>query len=89
VDLVTASRESRSLRLGASPRAGLQLLRASRAHAALAGRDHVLPEDVQELAPHVLPHRVLLTGEAQLARRSPRDVIGEVLQRTPVPSGRG
>jgi MoxR-like ATPase len=89
VDLVTASRESRSLRLGASPRAGLHLLRASRAHAALAGRDHVLPEDVQELAPHVLPHRVLLTGEAQLARRSPRDVIGDVLQRTPVPSGRG
>jgi MoxR-like ATPase len=88
VDLVTATRQHRGLRLGASPRAGLQLLRGARAHAALAGRDHVLPEDVQELADDVLAHRVILTGESQLARHTSHDVIADVLQRTPVPSGR-
>ena len=51
---------SPDLRLGASPRAGLQLLRAARAAAALAGRDHVLPDDVQALAAPVLAHRLLL-----------------------------
>ena len=50
VDLVSATRASPDLRLGASPRAGLQLVRAARAHAALDGRDYVLPDDVQELA---------------------------------------
>ena len=84
VDLVVATREHPHLRLGASPRAALQLLRASRAHAALEGRDHVLPEDVQALAPALLSHRMLLTGEAQLTRRSAADVVDEVLTKTPV-----
>lgn len=86
VDLVTATRNSKSLRLGASPRAGLQLLRAARTHAALAGRDFVLPEDVQAMAVPVLAHRVLLTGEAHLGRRTAADVIDETLRATPVPS---
>ncbi|WP_141784653.1 AAA family ATPase [Ornithinicoccus hortensis] len=89
VDLVTATRHHQGLRLGASPRAGLQLLRAARAHAALAGRDHVLPEDVQGLAGDVLAHRVILTGESQLARHTAHDLIADVVRRTPVPSGRG
>jgi MoxR-like ATPase len=89
VDLVAATRAHRNLRLGASPRAALHLLRASRAIAALAGRDHVLPEDVQSAAVPVLAHRVLLTGEAQLARRTASEVIEDVVRRTPVPSGRG
>lgn len=84
VDLVSATRAHQHLRLGASPRAALQLLRAARAHAALEGRDHVLPEDVQALAPAILSHRVLLTGEAQLARRGPQDIVAEVLAATPV-----
>ena len=58
-----------ALRLGASPRATLHLLRASRAHAALAGRDHVLPDDVQAIVVPVLAHRIIPTGETQLARR--------------------
>ena len=61
---------SPALRLGASPRASLHLLRAARAHAALAGRDHVLPDDVQALVVPVLAHRIIPTGETQLARRS-------------------
>ncbi len=84
VDVVSATRTHQHLRLGASPRAALQLLRAARAHAALEGRNHVLPEDVQTLAPAILSHRVLLTGEAQLARRSPQDIVAEVLAGTPV-----
>ncbi|MFD1504755.1 MoxR family ATPase [Georgenia yuyongxinii] len=86
VDLVTATRMSRHLRLGASPRAGLQLLRASRAHAALEGRDHVLPDDVQHLLLPVLAHRVLLSSEAELGGFSAEDVLGAVLAEVPVPS---
>ena len=88
VEVVTASRQHRQLRLGASPRAGLQLLRAARAHAALAGRDHVLPEDVQTMAVPVLAHRVLPTGEASLARHTPADLVRDLMGSTPVPSGR-
>ena len=86
VDLAGATRSSPDLRLGASPRATLHLLRAARAHAALEGRDHVLPDDVQLLAGPVLAHRLLLTSDALLARRSPVDIVAALVQRVPVPS---
>ena len=86
VDLAGATRASGDLRLGASPRATLHLLRAARAQAALEGRDHVLPDDVQSLAAAVLAHRLLLTPDALLARRSPVDVVNQLVQRVPVPS---
>ena len=86
VDLAHATRTSPALRLGASPRATLHLLRASRAHAALAGRDHVLPDDVQQVAIAVLAHRLIPTGETQMARRSTADVLGDLLQRVRVPA---
>ena len=70
VDLVTATRSSPDLRLGASPRATLHLLRAAKAPRGAHGRDYVLPDDVQALAVPVLAHRLLPTAEAQLARRS-------------------
>ncbi len=85
VDLATATRTSPALRLGASPRAALHLLRAARAQAALDGRDHVLPDDVQRVAPTVLPHRLLLAGEASLARRTAGEVLEDLLRATPVP----
>jgi MoxR-like ATPase len=88
VALVEASRRSPHLRLGASPRAGLQLLRAARASAALSGRDHVLPDDVQALATPVLAHRLLLTADATLSRRSAEQVVAELLSGVPVPRGR-
>src|SRR3954447_22882376 len=69
VALVDASRRSPDLRVGASPRAGLQLLRTARAAAALAGRDHVLPDDVQAVAVPVLAHRLLLTPDGAGAPR--------------------
>lgn len=89
VDLSAATRSSSALRLGASPRATLHLLRASRAHAALEGRDHVLPDDVQAIVLPVLAHRMIPTGETQLARRSTGEVLQDLMRRVPVPaSGR-
>jgi len=88
VSLVEATRRSPELRLGASPRAGLQLLRAARATAALAGRDHVLPDDVQAMAVPVLAHRLLLTPDAALARRDTQRVVTDLLASVPVHRGR-
>jgi MoxR-like ATPase len=85
IDLATATRNSPDLRLGASPRATLHLIKASRAAAALAGRDFVLPDDVQALAVAVLAHRLIPTADAQISRRSPELVVSELVQRTPVP----
>jgi MoxR-like ATPase len=85
VSLATATREAPDLRLGASPRATLQLLRAARAQAALEGRDYVLPDDVQDLAGPVLAHRLLPTAEAQVARRTPEAVVAELVARVPLP----
>ena len=85
VDLVGATRASHELRLGASPRAGLQLVRASRARAALDGRDYVLPDDVQTLAVSVLAHRLLPTAEAQGSRRTTESVVADLVQRISLP----
>jgi MoxR-like ATPase len=85
ISLATATRESPDLRLGASPRATLQLLRAARAQAALDGRDYVLPDDVQELAGPVLAHRLLPTAEAQVSRRTPEGVVADLVARVPLP----
>ncbi len=85
VDVVSATRSNRDLRLGASPRASLQLLRAARAQAALSGRDYVLPDDISGLAVSVLAHRVLPSTEAQLARRSVVEIITKAVRGVPVP----
>ena len=85
VDLVTRSRSTPALRLGASPRAALHLLRASRAYAALEGRDHVIPDDVQVLAGPVLAHRLMPSSETQLARRTTAEVVTDLLRQVPVP----
>ncbi len=85
VNLVTATRESPDLRLGASPRATLQLLRTARAVAALEGRDYVLPDDLQALAVPVLAHRIIPTAEAQLSRRTTDAVVADLVHRLPIP----
>ena len=89
VNLVRATRTSTELRLGASPRAALHLLRAAKARAAMSGRGHVLPDDVQALAALVLAHRLLPSTDTQLARRSSADVVGSILSQVPVPQPRG
>jgi len=88
VALARATRSTADLRLGASPRAALHLLRAAKSHAAIEGRGHVLPDDVQALANAVLAHRLLPSAEAQLSRRTPEDVLGAVLAHVPVPRAR-
>ncbi|MEA2422146.1 MAG: MoxR-like ATPase [Thermoleophilaceae bacterium] len=67
--------------LGASPRAGLMLLKAAKANAALDARDHALPDDVQKLAPSVLTHRLLLAADAAGSDRA--DVVHDALERVP------
>jgi len=86
VDLVAATRNHPELRLGASPRATLQLLRAAKAGAALAGREYVLPDDVQSLTVPVLAHRLLPTAQAQLNRRSAEQLVADILRHVPVPT---
>ncbi|MPY79757.1 MAG: AAA domain-containing protein [Actinophytocola sp.] len=85
VDLVGATRTLSEVRLGASPRATLQLVRTARAQAALAGREYVVPDDIHAVAVPVLTHRLVLTTEAHAARRSAADTVRSVLQRVPVP----
>jgi MoxR-like ATPase len=85
IDLVTATRNSAELRLGASPRATLHLIRAARAAAALDDRDFVLPDDIQDLAVPVLAHRLLPTAESQIGRRTTEDIVADIVARVPVP----
>ncbi|HYJ77335.1 MAG TPA: AAA family ATPase [Actinomycetes bacterium] len=85
VDLVLATRRSSELRLGASPRATLHLIRAARAAAALDDRDYVLPDDVQALAVAVLAHRLLPTAESQIGRRTTEDIVTDLLTQVPLP----
>jgi MoxR-like ATPase len=88
IDLVTATREAPELRLGASPRATLQLLRTARATAALDGREFVLPDDLQSLAGPVLAHRILPSAEAQINRRGTDQIVASLVARVPVPTAR-
>jgi MoxR-like ATPase len=93
VQLVLATRDPRpwapalreKIAWGASPRASIALERCARASAWLAGRDYVLPEDVQSLAPDVLRHRVLLGYEAEAEGLRVDDVVRQLLERVPLP----
>jgi len=85
INLANATRTSPELRLGASPRATLHLLRASRAWAALDGRDYVIPDDVQALAGPVLAHRLLPTAEAIVERHLPEQVVARIVAQLPLP----
>jgi MoxR-like ATPase len=85
IRLVDATRTSPELRLGASPRATLHLLRAGRARAALDGRDFVIPDDMQALAVPVLAHRLLPSTEAVVARQPPEQVLAAIVERLPLP----
>jgi MoxR-like ATPase len=89
VALTRATRETPLLRLGASPRASLALQHAAQAAAALAGRDYVTPDDVQDLAAPVLAHRLLLARDAVIDRRDADDVLREIVAAVPVPAEAG
>src|SRR5665647_424378 len=85
VALAEATRTDPMLRLGASPRASIQLLRAAKALAAMSGRDHVLPDDIQDLAVPVLAHRLLPSTDARLAGHSVTESITAIVARTRLP----
>ncbi|KQV16882.1 MULTISPECIES: MoxR family ATPase [unclassified Kitasatospora] len=89
VELVGATRHHQELRLGASPRATLHLIRAARAAAALDGREYVLPDDIQALAVPVLAHRLIPTAETQLSRRSTEQIVTDLVARLPIPRPQG
>jgi MoxR-like ATPase len=88
IKLVTSTRGHPDLTLGASPRASLALFKASQALAAVRGRDHVIPDDIQYLAPAILTHRLLLAPEAELRGRTPKGVLDDLLERTPLEIGK-
>ena len=85
IRLVAATRASPDLRLGASPRATLHLLRAGRARAALDGRDFVIPDDMQALAVPVLAHRLLPSAEAVVTQQPPERVMAAIVEHLPLP----
>jgi MoxR-like ATPase len=85
VDLVAATRASQRIAVGASPRGTLALLKLARCKAALAGRDHVLPDDVKAIAVPALGHRLVLNPELWVQRVSADDVVRDVVAGVPTP----
>ncbi|MEE8522606.1 MAG: MoxR family ATPase, partial [Thermoanaerobaculia bacterium] len=85
VQVVTATRHSKELVLGAGPRATQGLYRASQALAAVAGRNFVLPDDIKRLAPSILYHRVILGAEGRLSQRTAAQVVDQAISGVPAP----
>ena len=86
-DLTRRTRQSGDIYLGASPRGTLALSRAAQAHAAMAGRSHVLPDDVKDVAVAVLGHRIIVSPAARLRELSADRIVQEIVHNTPAPGG--
>ncbi|MBR6299605.1 MAG: MoxR family ATPase [Clostridia bacterium] len=86
--LTALTREHPQLALGASPRAGIALVRAAQACAVLSGRDYVLPDDIRRMAIPVLAHRLILTPEARVRRQNVEQLLSALIATTPVPGSR-
>jgi len=89
VDVVTGTRTSQRVQVGASPRGSLALLKLSRCRAVLEGRDFVTPEDVKAVAGPALSHRLMLRPELWVQRIRPEDIVREVLETVPTPAAEG
>ncbi|WMJ20264.1 AAA family ATPase [Geobacillus kaustophilus] len=85
VELVQQSRTHEAVYLGVSPRGSVALMKAAQAYALIHGRDFVIPDDVQQLAPYVLAHRLLVRPEAKWDKFDAEAIIGQLIARTPVP----
>jgi MoxR-like ATPase len=85
VDIVSRTRDHSSVYLGASPRGSIALMKAAQAYSYMYGRDYVLPDDIQYLAPFVLSHRVILKSEAKFEGMNAEEVVNRVVARVPVP----
>jgi len=86
VRLIQATRQDQRLKLGVSPRGSLMLSRSAQAKAFAEGRDYVIPDDVQQLAPHVLPHRILLTSKSRYDGTTRQQVITDILAKVKIPT---
>jgi MoxR-like ATPase len=87
VELTSRTRQSDDVYLGASPRGSIFLARAGQAHAALAGRDYVLPDDIKDMAIPILAHRIIVSPAARLRELSSDRIVEEILHKTSVPGG--
>ncbi|MFZ2095602.1 MAG: MoxR family ATPase [Anaerolineales bacterium] len=85
VRVARATREHNEIQLGASPRAAIALYHSAQAWAAIHGRDFVLPDDVKNMAPHVLTHRLMVSPQAQLRGRLPSQLVNDIVASIPVP----
>jgi MoxR-like ATPase len=85
VKIARATRKNQEVSLGASPRATMALFQAAQAWAAIQARDFVLPDDVKQMAPHVLTHRMMLSSQAQLRGRQPEELVAGIVDTVPVP----
>ena len=85
VQLVHQTRTDSRVAVGASPRGSLALLKLARAHAAIDGRDYVLPDDVKRFAKPALLHRLILNPELWLRRNAPDQVLSGIINNVPVP----
>ncbi|MBE9474962.1 MAG: MoxR family ATPase [Chloroflexi bacterium] len=85
VRVARATRQHSEVELGASPRATLSLYQAAQAWAAIHDRDFVLPDDVKQMAPHVLTHRLMISPQAQLRGRKMEELITDIVEGVPVP----
>ncbi len=86
VELVRRTREDSRLKLGCSPRGSLMLFRAAQAAAFMAGREYVIPDDVQRMAPYVLAHRLVLTSKSKYGSVDKIEVVRELLKTVKVPT---
>jgi MoxR-like ATPase len=89
VDILTATRGQHDIYLGASPRAGIALVRAAKALALLRGRDFVVPKDIKDLAVRVLAHRIMLSADAKVHGVGAETVVAKLLETVPVPQSGG
>lgn len=85
INITNATRNYKDLKLGASPRASIDLLKASKAKAFIEGRDYVIPDDVKNITPYVLSHRLILSPEARIERKSIKKILEEVLNQVYIP----
>jgi MoxR-like ATPase len=85
VKVARATRKHQEIELGASPRATLSLFQAAQAWAAIHGRSFVMPDDVKNMAPHVLTHRMMISPQAQLRGRRPDELVSGIVDTVPVP----
>jgi len=85
VDVIRTTRAHHEVDLGASPRATMALYRSAQAWAAIHGRDFVLPDDIKQLAPGVITHRIMLSPQMRLRGRRPEEIVADIVDTVPVP----